>query len=74
LVKFTVKQDNIVQYKILEDKKFVICGVYCCGMRYTDDAFSELLSILVSDDMNSTVNHSSAFVGLFLKKQNYAYD
>jgi hypothetical protein len=30
----------IIQYKILEDKKFVICGVYCCGMMYTDDALS----------------------------------
>jgi len=39
-VKFTVKQHIIIQYKILEDKKFVLCGVYCCGMMYTDDALS----------------------------------
>jgi len=39
---------------------------------YTNGALSEFLSILVRGDMNSVVNHSSTFVGLFFKK-NYAY-
>ena len=38
-------------------------------MMYIDVALSELLSILVRDDMKNTVNQSSTFVGLKKKKK-----
>jgi hypothetical protein len=41
-------------------------------MMCTDNALSDMLSVLARDDINSTLNHSGIFFGPF-KKQIYTF-